>query len=620
MKKVLLSALALVALASCKKTDDHQTISDGTVSITSGITSRASETTWHKGDKIGVFMVDGSASAENNNALYTNSNEDGASAAFGSLSPLKYPETGTVDFLAYYPYSATTTETTYSVDVSNQSNLSAIDLMVSSLSDVAVNTSPVNMTFTHRLSNIVITLTEGRGFEEGVTPFDDNFEVALVGTNATAVYNLSADEITNLASPTTLSLNRNGLVHQGIVVPQVTTSVKVVITHPVYGVFESVITGVEFQAGKKHQYTAKVNASDGSIQIIGATITNWIDVDNEDITADLAKTPFTTSVNDANAMVHYITSADDLRLLATKVNDAVTVSYAGVLFVVTDNIELGGTQFTAIGTKTGTKPFSGVFDGNNKTISGLSANGSTFQGLFGYTLDATIKNLTLDGTVTGTGGNVGGIVCVAENSLVTNCHNKANVSGGGFAVGGVVANNNGSVIENCVNSGSITGQTNATAVGGVTGNNTGSLNKSFSVLNCYNVGSIAGIKSQIGGVGGNAGANGNFSGNFVNCYNAGTVTVDVATINFAAVVGNVASDKARVNNCYYDSEVTPTLNGALVPKDSSAEPVVTEEKATAKTTEEMKDAAFITELNSEVWAADTDNKNSGYPILTTIKY
>ncbi len=621
MKKILLSALALVALASCNKEKNYPVVpNDGSVSFTSGISTRASGTTWHKGDQIGVFMDGATVVEENANVLYTNDSEDGATASFNSVNPLKYPETGSVNFLAYYPYAATATTTEYAVNVQDQSDLTLIDLMVATTSDVAVYTSPVDMTFSHKLSNIAITLTEGNGFDADTKPFDNNFEVTITGVNTVAKYNLTSGEITDISTPTTLLLNGSGATHQGVIIPQTTTTVNVVITHPEYGVFESVITGVEFLSGKKHPYTAKINALDRSIQMVGATITDWVSVENEDITAEQAKTPFTTSVSDENAKVHYITSADDLRLLSTMINGSTGVTYQGVLFVVTDDIDLEGVQFTAIGSKTASKSFQGILDGNYKTISGLYASGAAFQGLIGYALDATIKNLTVEGNVTGTGGNVSGIICLAERSVVMNCHNKVTVEGGAFAVGGVVANNNGSQIENCVNSGNVTGTANATAVGGVAGNNTGATNKSFSVLNCYNSGTISGVKSQIGGVAGNVGANGNFSGTFTNCYNVGAITVELSTTEVGAVAGKVATDKAKINNCYYNSEVTPGVAGALVPKDSAADPIVTEEKATARTTVEMKDATFITALNAVVWAADASNNNSGYPILTTIKY
>ena len=51
------------------------------------------------------------------------------------------------------------------------------------------------------------------------------------------------------------------------------------------------------------------------------------------------------------------------------------------------------------------EPFKGILDGNNKTISGFSINRTTtdYVGLFGYVSGATIKNLTLKGTIKGKG-------------------------------------------------------------------------------------------------------------------------------------------------------------------------------------------------------------------------
>jgi len=51
--------------------------------------------------------------------------------------------------------------------------------------------------------------------------------------------------------------------------------------------------------------------------------------------------------------------------------------------------------------------YSGIFDGNGYEIGGLNVNSEdNYQGLFGYTKDATIKNLTVSGQVNG-GGWVG---------------------------------------------------------------------------------------------------------------------------------------------------------------------------------------------------------------------
>ena len=135
-------------------------------------------------------------------------------------------------------------------------------------------------------------------------------------------------------------------------------------------------------------------------------------------------------------------------------------------------------------------PFAGTFDGNGKSI-GLAINkqqvtsdqltaaeeaakaaGGTLAwvngdetllgaGLFGYTVGATISNLTLTGSVHGY-SHVGGLVGYAVNTAISSIYNEATVTSGGHDVGGIVGtyfvtDESGTqyVITNVVNTGAI---------------------------------------------------------------------------------------------------------------------------------------------------------------------
>lgn len=99
--------------------------------------------------------------------------------------------------------------------------------------------------------------------------------------------------------------------------------------------------------------------------------------------------------------------------------------YKNCYFVLADNIPNVG-NITPIGTNT--HSFAGNFDGNYKAISGLNINKSgNYIGLFGCVSGATIKNLTVNGSVKGS-SNVGGVVGYALNSTIENVTNNASVS------------------------------------------------------------------------------------------------------------------------------------------------------------------------------------------------
>ena len=110
-------------------------------------------------------------------------------------------------------------------------------------------------------------------------------------------------------------------------------------------------------------------------------------------------------------------------------------TFEGQTVKLANDIDLTGYEFCAIGHNPENYEitnFKGIFDGNNKTISGISRWDSTYAskrsvGLFARVENATVKNLKLDNFVAATyGGEAGAIACVAvgdclfENLSFTN--------------------------------------------------------------------------------------------------------------------------------------------------------------------------------------------------------
>lgn len=100
-------------------------------------------------------------------------------------------------------------------------------------------------------------------------------------------------------------------------------------------------------------------------------------------------------------------------------------NYSNAYFKLADNIPSVG-NITPIGSNT--HSFAGNFDGNNKAISGLNISvAGNNVGLFGYISGATIKYLTVNGSVKGS-SNVGGVVGYALNSTIENVTNNASIN------------------------------------------------------------------------------------------------------------------------------------------------------------------------------------------------
>lgn len=100
--------------------------------------------------------------------------------------------------------------------------------------------------------------------------------------------------------------------------------------------------------------------------------------------------------------------------------------YANCYFKLDVNITNMSGFSTPIGTNTAV--FSGFFDGNNKTLSGININkAGDYVGLFGYTSGATIQHLTISGSVKGS-KYVGGVVGYALNTTIYKVTNNATVT------------------------------------------------------------------------------------------------------------------------------------------------------------------------------------------------
>jgi len=127
---------------------------------------------------------------------------------------------------------------------------------------------------------------------------------------------------------------------------------------------------------------------------------------------------------------------------------------------------------------TSASPYTGIFDGQNHTISGLYFNqeNSYDVGLFGRNNGKIANAGILDSYFYGT-SKVGGVCGNNYTGTISNCYNTGSVSGIGTA-GGVSGYNYTGSITNCYNTGNVSGSSGF--VGGVSGYNDGG-----TITNCY---------------------------------------------------------------------------------------------------------------------------------------
>ena len=286
---------------------------------------------------------------------------------------------------------------------------------------------------------------------------------------------------------------------------------------------------------------------------------------------------------------YLIADASQLRWFAAQVNDN---GKSAICAQLTADIDLESKEWTPIG-KNYSYAYKGTFEGQKHTVSGLYISGSASQncGLFGYVEKGTVKDLTVQGTITLTGsgsssygaGGIVGQLSGAEGS-VRNCRSDVAITGG-QNVGGIVGYVSSGYstatksITGCVNTGRITSTSNN--AGGIVGYISGQV----TVDSCYNRGTVTGGGWRAGGI--TAYLDSSYAA-IRNCYTTGAVKGS----DSAAVVGKKSS--GSISGCYY----LDTLG--------------TDSNATAKTSEELK--ALASTLGEPFMTAPA-GVNDGYPIF-----
>ena len=216
--------------------------------------------------------------------------------------------------------------------------------------------------------------------------------------------------------------------------------------------------------------------------------------------------------------------------------------------------------------------YTGTFDGDGHTISGLSAplfniiGSSEMNWSTGtvFTKGGEVKNLVIKGNINITKGNseAGGI-CIYNVGKITNCANEVSISSNNsFYVGGICAQNAG-IIEKCYNSGAISTTNDYGVAGGISGKCIKNEDDTPSTIkNCYNCGSVTSQSAAAGICVYSNDGNGNLpSMTIENCHNYGKLT-DNENISIAGILlvlsqsaGFDPTGYITVTNCYYKDDI-----------------------------------------------------------------
>jgi hypothetical protein len=292
-----MGALSTLTLMSCTNNDDNSEWygSEGIV-FTTAIQSRVSGNTWNANDEVGIYMMNagsGIEAATAQNKKYIAQTNGTLTAAPGN--GIYLPESGNVDFIAYYPYTTSVSGNKIAVNVSDQSKPAAIDLIYSNgTKGVAATTATtISLGFTHQLTKVTLNVTKDETIEtlnglgvnikgistEGEFNLADGTLTATAGTNNKDVA-MYIDAQGTTATATAIILPTAASTDQ--------TSLNLTFNLNGQSFTHTISDASIFEKGKNVSFNANLSINNGKpvVTIGAATIEDWGEKLGGDINVD----------------------------------------------------------------------------------------------------------------------------------------------------------------------------------------------------------------------------------------------------------------------------------------------------------------------------------------------
>ena len=448
----------------------------------------------------------------------TASDADGYKTAILSsdTDPFWWTSREDITVSAWWPYGTTMPDVVVKADQSTKEGFEGSDFISAEAQTVQFD-HPM-LEFSHRTARITVLLKPG----DGIT--------SVTGADV-YVTGLSTDN-NNPATIETYAVGGNS--YEALTAPQTVAKGEPFIRVELGGgnFYFRPQNDVVLEAGNRYKYTVNVNAT--GLTLEGCTIGDWADGGGESGAAEDLGYNY-----DTNTKTYTVYNADGL--LAW--NEAAQKDQS-INCTLSADINMAGKEWTRIGTDENNS-YNGTFDGNGKTITGLTVNQSekNYAGLFGCLgSDGKVQNLTLENVHISGVFYVGSVVGT-NFGTVSGCTASGNITGTESCIGGVVGQNKGTV-TGCTVSGNISSNQ---YTGGVVGENFGTVSA------CYHAtGDVTGNINYVGGVVG-----WNYYGTVTACYHVnGNVT---ATYNWVGSVAGFNGGVGSVTACYWNDSPDPGI-------------------------------------------------------------
>lgn len=292
-----MGALSTLTLMSCTNNDDNSEWygSEGIV-FTTAIQSRVSGNTWNANDEVGIYMMNagsGIEAATAQNKKYIAQTNGTLTAAPGN--GIYLPESGNVDFIAYYPYTTSVSGNKIAVNVSDQSKPAAIDLIYSNGTKgiEATTATTISLAFTHQLTKLTLNVTKDATVETL-----SGLNVTMKGISTEGEFNLADGTLTATAGTNNkdvaMYIDAQGTTATAtaIILPTAasTDQTSLNLTFNLNGQsFTHTISDASiFEKGTNVSFNANLSINNGKpvVTVGNATISKWAEKPGGDINVD----------------------------------------------------------------------------------------------------------------------------------------------------------------------------------------------------------------------------------------------------------------------------------------------------------------------------------------------
>lgn len=290
MKKTIIAALAVVAMAGCTKDEATNPEENLAAAFSSSIAeTRVSGTSWESSDQIGIMvtsdndLADGYQYNNRHDVTFTNAKQ-GTFVPASDLDQIYYSldEDERVDFYAYYPYksSLSASSQTYSISVTNQATPRNIDFMEASTRDDGndgynKNSGTVALEFSRNMAKITLTLKAGDGLA-----LSDISAVRFSGFYTSGTYYFPTNSFRSVSgNSTSFTPYGSGSSYSAILLPRNATSHMVYFTTP-NGDVPLDLSSYSLSAGRHLYFTVTVSQTEATL--VSNDIIGWDEAEIED--------------------------------------------------------------------------------------------------------------------------------------------------------------------------------------------------------------------------------------------------------------------------------------------------------------------------------------------------